>query len=596
MAPAVSDSVPGSPGGGSALRQVWRIIRPRRGRGLLSLILASLSLICAIGLIATSAWLISRAWQQPPILYLTVAVVSVRAFGLGRGVFRYAERLTAHSAALRGLTELRVKLVERVAVVAPAGLRDVRRGDVLRRLVDDVDTSAEFGLRTALPTATAVVVGLGVVGLVAWLVPVAGVLLLACLLLAGAVAPWLTGRVVARSAPEQIHLKGQLASELNSLLSTSADVIAARATGARVAAIGDIDRQIQRTDRSDAKGLGLAAAVASAAQGLALLGVVLVAVPAVRSGELAGVNLAVVVLIPLVAFELAVALPAAAVWMQRARASSTRIVDLLDRQQPVPDPVNPIKLSAGRAGQPELTTPAESVRTDGAAPAIELAVGGPVMLGLSVRGLSVTWPGSAEPAISDVSFDLRPGSSLALVGRSGSGKSSIAAALVKFAPSTGEVSLGGVDFARLTGDDVRQVIGYCEQDAYIFDNTVAENVRFAKPGSSDEEVLAALTKVQLGDWVASLPQGMHTRVGDGGAQLSGGQRQRIALARIVLADPPIAIFDEPTEHLDAVSAEALARDILTVNADRSVLYITHQSCGLEYVDSILDINKLAMTT
>ena len=546
----------------SSLKQVWAVIKPRRGKGLLSVLLASLSLICAIGLIATSAWLISRAWQQPPILYLSVAVVSVRAFGLGRGVFRYCERLVSHSAALRGLTDLRVRLVERVAVVAPSGMHGIRRGDALRRLVDDVDTSAEFGLRTVLPSATAIVVGACVVGLVGWLLPLGAVILLAGLLAAGIIAPWVTARVGQDAAGRQVHLKGELAADMNSLFSHSADVIAAGAVDARTQPIRDLDSQLVTAESQTARGMGVAAAIGSAAQGLALIGMILVAVPAVRNGELSGVNLAVVVLIPLVAFEIVVGLPSAALWLAKARASSARIVDLLDRRDPVPDPAV-----------------IEALRKVGAVASPQL----------SIEGLSVTWPGSSAPAVTDVSFTLTAGKRMAVVGPSGCGKSSLAAGLVKFAPIEGHAELGGVAYQHLSGEEVRDVVGYCEQDAHIFDNTIAENIRFAKQGASDDDVIASLRSVKLWDWVDSLPRGIHTNVGEHGAQLSGGQRQRIALARIVLADPPIAIFDEPTEHLDPVTAQALTDDILNVMRGRSVIYITHNLYGLDQVDEVLDL-------
>ncbi len=557
----------------SDLREVWRIIKPRRGRGLLSLLLASLSLICAIGLIATSAWLISRAWQQPPILYLTVAVVAVRAFGLGRGVFRYTERLVSHSAALRGLTDLRVRLVERVAVVAPAGMRGVRRGDALRRLVDDVDASAEFGLRTVLPGATAVVVGAAVVGLVCWLIPLGGLVLLAGLLLAGVVSPWVTARVGRAAAGEQVHLKGSLAADLTSLLGQSADVIAAGAVSARMQRVRELDSQLLVAESQTARGMGVAAAIGAAAQGLALIGIVLVAVPAVQSGQLNGVNLAVVVLIPLVAFEIVAGLPSAALWLAKAQASSQRIVDLLDRPDPVPDPVD-VEVLAD-VGDGDAVGRQRGVPPD-----------------LAVADVSVTWPGSEQAAVSGVSFRLQPGQRIGVVGPSGCGKSSLAAGLVKFAPITGSVRLGGVDYTRLSGSEVRRIVGYCEQDAHIFDNTVAENVRFARQGASDDEVVDVLRRVKLWDWVSSLPRGIQTQVGEHGAQLSGGQRQRVALARIVLADPPIAIFDEPTEHLDAVTAEALADDILDVMRGRSVIYLTHNPYGLDKVDAVLDLGAL----
>jgi thiol reductant ABC exporter CydC subunit len=558
MSPAQpSANQPGS------LRRVWKIIRPRRGRGALSVLLASLSLACAIGLIATSAWLISRAWQQPPILALGVAVTAVRALGLGRGVFRYSERLVSHGAALRGLTALRVQLVDRIAVVAPGGTSRLRHGDALRRFVDDVDTSSEFGLRTILPGATAVFVGAGVVVLVSWLLPLAGLAMLIGLLIGGVLAPLVTGVVSRRAATREVHLKGELSAELTALFAASEEFVAARATHVGVSEVRSLDSEIRQAERTTAKGMGLAAGIGAAAQGFALLAVILVAVPAVVAGELNGVNLAVVVLIPLVAFELVTTMPAAAIWLVKSRTSAGRIVEILDAPNAVSDPVTPRDLPEDAAAYPWL----------------------------SVRSASITWPGEAHPAISGINLELAPGKRIAIIGPSGAGKSSLAAGLVKLAPMAGEISLCGIKYDELTGDRVREVIGYSAQHAHIFDNTIAENVRLARRDASDEQIEQALDRVKLGAWVASLPAGINTRVGQHGAQLSGGQRQRLALARMILADPPIAIFDEPTEHLDAVTAAELATDILTVMSDRSVIYITHLSHGLDLVDEVIELGR-----
>ncbi len=569
QATSVADaSAPAPSAGAHSLRRVWRIIRPRGGRGLFSVLLASLSLGCAIGLIATSAWLISRASQQPPILELGVAVVAVRALGLGRGVFRYVERLVSHNAALRGLTEIRVQLVDRIAVVAPSGMNRLRRGDSLRRFVDDVDTSAEFGLRTVLPGATAIVVGAALVGLVGLLLPAAGLALLAGLLLAGFVAPLVTAGVTRRAAANEVALKGELAAEINAVLAQSAEVIAARATQRSVERVAELDSEICAAEQTSARGLGLAAAIGAAGQGFALLAIILAAVPAVNTGQLNGVNLAVVVLIPLVAFELVITLPAAAVWLSKSRASSTRIVEILDTRNAVPDPVEPVTISSSAASSPELR----------------------------VDGVCVTWPGALQPAVANVSLQLGPGKRIAIVGPSGIGKSSLAAGLAKLAPMTGSAALCGVNYADLTGEQVREIVGYSEQHAHIFDNTIAENIRLANRAASDEEILDALERVRLGEWVATLPDGIATAVGERGAQLSGGQRQRLSLARMIVANRPIAIFDEPTEHLDAATAEQLAADILTVMDGRSVIYITHLPYGLDLVDEVIDLSDLGTPT
>ncbi len=541
----------------SPLARVWWIIKPSAGRSLASVVLSCLSLIAAVGLIATSGWLISRAWQRPPILTLMVAVTAIRAFGLGRSVFRYSERLVSHDGALRGLTSLRARIVSRLATVAPAGVPGLARGDALRRMIDDVDNTADVGLRVALPTASAVIVGLAVTGFVAWLLPLAALLLLTGLLIAGIAAPAISYQVGARSTAHAAALRGQLAADIVSQFEGCADVVAANAAPARLQQTRDLDGQLRALDQRSARGMGLAAAVTVFAQGVALIGILLVAIPAVRSsGSLDGVSLAVVVLIPLVAFEIVAGLPAAALALVRSRTSAGRIVEVLDSPDLIPDPDTPAPLPTGPYS-------------------------------LSARGLSVTWESGTTPAIAEIDLDLVPGRRVAIVGPSGCGKSTLAAALAKLAPHTGSITLNSVDTAMLTGDRVRQVVGLCPQNSHIFDNSIAENVRLARPSATDDDVGQALRDAELWDWVAVLPKGIQTPVGEHGAACSGGQRRRLALARTALSEPPIAIFDEPTEHLDRASADALTEQLLDCGPNRAVVIITHALKGLANADEIV---------
>ncbi len=541
----------------SPLARVWWIIKPSAGRSLASVVLSCLSLICVVGLIATSGWLISRAWQQPPILALVVATAAIRAFALGRGVFRYSERLVSHDGALRGLTSLRARIVSHLATVAPAGVPGLARGDALRRMIDDVDNTADVGLRVALPTASAVIVGVGVTGFVAWLVPLAALLLLAGLLIAGILAPVVAYQVGARSTAHAATLRGQLAADIVSQFEGCADVVAANAAPARLQQTRDLDEQLRDLDQRSARGMGLAGAVAVFAQGVALIGILLVAIPAVRSsGSLDGVSLAVVVLIPLVAFEIVAGLPAAALALVRSRTSAGRIVEVLDSPDLIPDPDTPAPLPTGPYS-------------------------------LRVRSLSVSWKSGATPTIADIDLDLVPGRRVAIVGPSGCGKSTLAAALAKLAPHTGSITLNDVDTAMLTGDSVRQVVGLCPQNSHIFDNSIAENVRLARPSATDDDVGQALRDAELWDWVAVLPRGIQTPVGEHGAACSGGQRRRLALARTALSEPPIAIFDEPTEHLDRASADALTEQLLDCGPNRAVVIITHALEGLANADEIV---------
>ncbi len=282
----------------------------------------------------------------------------------------------------------------------------------------------------------------------------------------------------------------------------------------------------------------------------------MLAVPAVRSGRLDGVLLAVLVLTPLAAFEAVAGLPAAAQAMDRVRRSSARVFEVLDSPDPVAEPADPVPLPDGPAA-------------------------------LVVTGLHASYPGARRAALDGIDLDLAPGRRVAVVGPSGAGKSTLAAVLLRFLPYEGSVTLDGVELARLRGEDVRRRVGLAAQDAHVFDSTLEQNLRLARPDASAEELAAALAGARLDSWVATLPDGLATRVGESGSRISGGQRQRLALARALLADFPVLVLDEPGEHLDTATADALVADLLDATRGRSTVLITHRLAGLAEVDEVL---------
>ncbi|WP_433475573.1 thiol reductant ABC exporter subunit CydC [Spirillospora sp. CA-142024] len=538
-----------------------RFARPARGRLLLAVLFGVLALGSGVGLMATSAWLISRAAQHPPVLMLMVAIVAVRAFGLGRGVFRYVERLVGHDATFRILGDLRARVYERLERLAPGGLPAFRGGDLLNRLVADVDAVQDLFLRVLLPCTVAAVVGAASVGLAWALLPSAGVVLLLALLLAGVGAPWLSSAMARRAERQTTDLRAELTSHIVDTLQGAPELIAYGAAPEQLTKAGRLDRDFTRASGRSATTTGVGAAVSALAGGLAVWGSLAVGVPAVRSGALDGVLLAVVVLLPLAAFEVVAGLPQAAQYMERVRRSATRIFDVLDSHPPVQDPNEPTPLPA-------------SPYT------------------LSVENLQARWTPGAPYALDGISMDLSPGRRCAIVGPSGSGKTTLTAVLLRFLePAGGGVSLNGVDLRALSGDDVRQVIGLCAQDAHLFDSTIGENIRLARPTATDDDIRDVLGRARLLDWVDSLPHGLDTRVGEHGARVSGGQRQRIALARTLLAEFPIVLLDEPAEHLDMATADELTADLLTATEGRTTLLVTHRLAGLDAVDEIIVLDE-----
>ncbi|MEU5803643.1 MULTISPECIES: thiol reductant ABC exporter subunit CydD [Streptomyces] len=543
--------------GGRVLARVREAAGSQHGKLGLALLLGSLAVGSSVGLMAVSGWLISRASEQPPVLYLMVAVTATRAFGMGRAVFRYAERLVSHDAVLRMLAELRVAVYRGLERVAPAGLRATRRGDLLSRLVSDVDALQDYWLRWLLPAGTALAVGTGAVAFTVWMLPEAGLVLAAGLLLAGVGVPWLSG-VCARRAERQLApARSALAVRVADLLGGTAELTVAGALPARREQVRTADGLLTRIASRAATATALGGGLSALICGLTVVGAAVFALPAVSDGRLAGVELAVVVLTPLAAFEAVTGLPLAVQYRQRVERSAERVFEVLDAPVQVEEPATP-------ADVPASPFP------------------------LDVRGLSARYEGAERDALHALDLTLGPGKRVAVVGPSGSGKTTLAQVLLRFLDAReGTYRLGGTEASALDGDTVRTFVGLCAQDAHVFDSSIRENLRLARPGATDDRLRDALAAARLLDWTLSLPDGLDTLVGEHGARLSGGQRQRLALARALLADFPVLVLDEPAEHLDLETADALTADLLAATEGRTTVLITHRLAGLDAVDEVL---------
>lgn len=535
----------------SPIVAVLRLGRPVAGRLALAVLAGVGAAAASIGLAATSAWLISRAAEQPPMLTLIVAITGVRAFGIGRGVLRYAERLTAHDAAFRVLGELRGATYARLARLAPAGLAELRSGDLLARLVGDVDGLADLWLRVLLPYGSLGIVATATVGLVGWLAPGAGLALAATLLVTAFGAPLAAGAVARRAERSLASARGALADATIDLVRGAPEILAAGAAPAAIATIGVVDARLAAAERRTARGAGTGGLVAALAAGAGTWLSLVIGIAALRDGSLAGVALAVVALTPIAIHELVSPLVPAARQLPGLAASAGRVVDVLRRPDPVPDPVAPSAIPVGP-------------------------------LGVRARGLRLRYPGAATDALDDLDLDVEAGARTVVTGPSGTGKSTFAAACLRFLePAGGSLELVGdgdvvLDVREASGDDVRRAVGLCEQDPHVFDGTLADNLQLARPGAPVEVLEAALASARLLDWVRSLPQGLETAVGEHGARVSGGQRQRLALARALLADVRILVLDEPTEHLDEPTARAFVADLTAATTGRTLLVLTHR--------------------
>ena len=518
-----------------------------------------------VALIATSGYLISRAAQRPPVLALTVTIVIVRFLGLTRPLARYIERLVSHDLALRSLGTIRSRFFARIEPLAPGQLDGFRRGDLVARMVGDVDRLDGLYVRGLCPPLSGLAVAVLCVVAAAVMLPAAGAILAAGLAIAGLAVPALAARWSREPSARLAAARAQLSSQLIELLRAAPEIVAFGAAGSRAEAVAELDRELAALTRRDAVRAGLADALVMLAAGLTTAAVLAAAVSARASGSLDPVLVATVTLLALAAFEAITPIPRATRELAVITAAGRRVLDLTCRRPVITDPDAP------------LPSPPRDAT-------IELA------------GVTVRYPGSPRPVLMQVDLRLGPGRRVALVGPSGSGKTTVTNVLLRFLdPEAGALLFDGQDARDHRQSDVRAMFSLAGQGAHLFNSTVRQNLLLARPDATEGELRGALVRMRLAAWVDGLPDGIDTLVGEEGRRLSGGQRQRLVLARALLRDAPVLVLDEPTAHLDAATAEALMADVFAAAGDAALLLITHRGEGLDAVDQVVALDAGRMT-
>jgi ATP-binding cassette subfamily C protein CydCD len=527
----------------------------RRGQEALGSFLSVMAATFGVALTATAGWLIARAAEQPPILYLMVAIVSVRMFGLGRPAWRYVERLVTHDDALRKLAEYRASVYDLLIPLTPARLGR-HRGDLLTSIVDDVDSLVDERLRVRQPLITWFGTTALAAAVAALIWPPAGGWIAVTSLLGGALIWWLAKLSAIRNEPASVSARAQLSAVIVESLSHSRDLVLWQRDAAAVSELDAIGGRGAAAAERAAAGLTVARALALLIGALGTLAVAFSASSALSNQEFSGPMMALLLLLPIALVDVLSPLADAGGLSVRTKAARERVEALATVTPAVTDPDVPRSIEA----------PAD----------------------ITLSGISTGWTKTA--VIEDIDVNLPLGRHLGVVGPSGCGKSTLAALLLRFLPALrGSYLLGGVEVSDLTGDEVRRHIGLVDDDPHIFSSNVVENIRLARPDASDAEVIAALQAAHLSNWISELPAGLDTRIGEGALQVSGGERARIGLARAILSDPPVLVLDEPTAHLDSATAREVTADLLQASQGRSLVWITHTDVGLDQMDEVLEI-------
>ena len=543
------------------LLRLVRLFRPYSGWLLAGIALSFATLMANVALMALSGWFITAmaiaGAAGASMNYFTPAAL-IRAAALVRTAGRYAERLVTHEATFRLLAQLRVWFYRKLEPLAPAGLEDLRSGDLLSRIRADIDTLDHVYLRLLVPVAVAALAAAVFIAVLWHYRPALALVEAGLLLVAGVGVPWLVNRLGRRAGQQKVETAAQLRAALVTDIQGMGELLVYGAGETHAGRVQALSRRLARQQQA-LNGLhGVSQGALLLCASLAMWGMLLLAVPMVAAQQLAAPDLAMLALFALASFEAVAPLPLALQTLGEALAAARRIFSLADRRPPVREPDAPLTM--------------------------------PSAPGFSFRRVGFRYRADLPAVLDDVSLELPPGRRLAVVGPTGCGKSTLTGLLLRFRePTSGSILLNGRPLHDYSGDALREQVAVLSQQTHLFNASIRDNLRLAWPDAPQDALEAVCRTVLIHDFIRAQPHGYDTVTGETGVRLSGGQARRVAIARALLKPAPVLILDEPTEGIDPGTARQMMLNILehVERRGQSLLLITHQLQGLERMDDIL---------
>ena len=535
-------------------------LKPHVPRVLLAVLLGVATVASNVGLLATAAYVISASALVAFLGALVIPIYLVRLFGVFRAGARYGERLVSHNLTFKLLADFRTWFYTRLEPLAPARLLRYRTGDLLSRIVGDVEELQNVYLRIIAPVAVASVISLCIFALLYTFAPPLALVVLGFLLAAGVGVPILVRRLARRLGRKQLELRGELNARIVDGVQGAQDLLAFGGERDHARAIATLNGRMSRLQGRMAFITGLQESLGNLLMNLAMISALVLAIPLVSGGEIRGVYLAFLALVVLGSFEAVQPLGTAFQFLGRSIGAGERLFEIVDAEPEVKDPARPLPIPRDHK--------------------------------LELDAVTFRYEGEDRFALQDVSFTLQRGQRIAVVGPSGAGKSTLAGLLVRFwDPTGGGISLGGRDIRGYAQDDVRALVGIVSQDTHVFNDTLRANLLLARPGATDHDLRSVLANARLDELVEHLPSGLDSPLGEQGLRLSGGERQRLSIARALLKDAPLLVLDEPTANLDPTTERDLLDAVYRSGQDRATLVITHRLVRMEQMDEILVLDE-----